>query len=102
MSSETIYPCGYVSLRAVAKGIRADSVARIKVTVSTGKTFDGDESSQTRMARAIIGMQTAEATTITWTLEDNSVVEVTLDELKEALVLAGQEQAKLWPILIEE
>ena len=60
--------------------------------------FDGDETAQTRMTRAILGMQISEIPTITWTLADNSVVEVTAEELKEALILAGVEQARLWPI----
>ena len=85
-------------LRAEAKAARAIAVAAIIVTTSTGKTFDGDETSQTRMARAIIGMQVANAPTITWTLANNSIVDVTVAELTEALILAGQQQAVLWPI----
>lgn len=85
-------------LREAAKTARAKAVAAITVTVSTGKVFDGDESSQTRMSRAIVGMQAANVPTIQWTLADNSVVDVTLAEITEALILAGQRQAELWPI----
>lgn len=85
-------------LRATAKQERASAVAAIVVTTSTGKTFDGDETSQTRMARAIIGMQAASVGTINWTLANNQSVSVTVAELTEALILAGQEQAALWPI----
>jgi hypothetical protein len=80
------------------KAERDAAVAAIKVTVSTGKTFDGDEVSQTRMSRAIVGMQAANAQTITWVLSDNVPAEVTIAELSEALVLAGQAQAAIWVI----
>lgn len=84
-------------VRETQKAARAVAVAAITVTVGD-KVFDGDELSQTRMARAIIGMQAASAPTITWTLADNSIAEVTVTELTTALILAGQEQAALWPI----
>ena len=84
--------------REIAKRNRTAAVAAITVTTGTGKTFDGDENSQTRMSRAIIGMQAANIATITWTLADNTVTSVTIQELTEALILAGQRQAELWPI----
>lgn len=84
--------------REELKAARQAAVDAIKVTVSTGKIFDGDEMSQTRMSRAIIGLQAAGVPTITWTLADNTSVDVTLAELTEALILAGQEQARLWVI----
>lgn len=84
--------------RELAKAVRQDNVSRIKVTVSSGKVFDGDETSQGRMARAIVGMQAVGALTITWVLADNTPAQVTLQDLMEALVLSGQEQARLWVI----
>lgn len=80
------------------KAARTEAVARIQVTTSSGKTFDGDEDSQTRMARAILIGQATGLTTTQWTLADNSVAMVTGAELTEALALAGQLQAELWPI----
>lgn len=85
-------------LREQAKAARQQAVDSIKVTTSTGKTFDGDEISQTRMARAIIALQAAGAPSVTWVLADNTAIEATLAELKEALALAGAEQARLWVI----
>lgn len=82
--------------REELKAERNAKVAAIVVTTSTGKAFNGDETSQTRMARAIVGMQAANATTIRWVLADNTDTEVTLAELSEALVLAGQAQAAIW------
>lgn len=86
------------ALRDQAKASRAAAVAAIDVTVSTGKVFDGDEDSQARMSRAIQIAQITGATSTNWTLADNTVATVTLDELREALALAGQQQAALWPI----
>lgn len=72
------------------------AVARIIVKTSTGKRFDGDEKSQDRMARTIsIAAITGETSTL-WKLADNTIVTVTLDELKEALALAGQEMSRIW------
>jgi len=90
-------PPSVQQLRATAKAARAVAVAAITVTVGD-KTFDGDETSQTRMARAIIGMQAANAPTINWTLANNVSTPVTVAELTEALILSGQRQAELWPL----
>lgn len=79
-----------------AKGKRDEAVARIRVTTASGKVFDGDETSQTRMARAVIAMQAAGQTQTLWVLADNTPATVTLDELAEALALAGAEQTRLW------
>lgn len=87
-----------VLTREEKKQQRADAVKEITVTTSTGKTFDGDEDSQNRMTRAIIGMQAASRETITWTLTDNTITPVTVAELTEALCLSGEEQAAIWPI----
>ena len=68
----------------------------MQVIVSSGKIFDGDEKSQDRMLRAInIAVITGQTET-EWKLADNTVVMVTLDELKEALALAGQEMSRIW------
>ncbi|MGE8295159.1 MAG: DUF4376 domain-containing protein [Pseudomonas sp.] len=83
--------------RDVFKQSRAEPVNGIKVTTSAGNTYDDDEVSQGRMARAILGLQAAgAAATVTWVLADNSIVQVTVAELSEALALAGAEQARLW------
>ena len=76
-----------------AKADRAEAVANIKVTVD-GMVFDGDEASQTRMARAITASQPEEKTN--WVLADNTIAEVTREQLQQALKLAGAEQTKLW------
>lgn len=75
---------------------RADKVACIRVKVSTGKVFDGDETSQDRLIRAILIADITGQTSTNWKLANNTVVEVTLSELKEALTLAGQEMSRIW------
>lgn len=87
-----------VQLREEAKSDRQAAVDATKVTVSSGKVFDGDETSQTRMARAIVALQAMGVQSTMWALADNAFVEVTLGELVEALALAGTEQTRLWSI----
>ena len=84
-------------LREEAKQARQAAVDSITVTVN-GKVFDGDETSQTRMTRTILGMQATGQATITWVLADNSVTQATQAELTEALCLAGARQAELWVV----
>jgi hypothetical protein len=84
--------------REQLKAQREAAVDAIKVTTAAGNTFDGDETSQTRMARAIIALSTGLAPSVAWVLADNSVIQATAAELTEALVLAGQAQAALWVI----
>lgn len=84
--------------RDSAKAERQAAVEAIKVTTAAGNTFDGDETSQTRMARAIIALQATSTPTVTWVLADNTVIEASAAELTEALALAGAAQAALWVI----
>lgn len=84
------------NINAYLKNIKLSSVNSITVTTSAGKVFDGDEKSQDRMLRAInIASITGQATT-QWKLADNSIEDVTIEELKEALSLAGQEMSRIW------
>lgn len=85
--------------REAFKTQRQTLVDNIKVTVGD-KTFDGDETSQTRMARAIVAMTDTE--TVLWVLANNIPVQVTKAELTEALRLAGEEQTRLWVMPSEE
>jgi hypothetical protein len=85
----------------IAKYNRLLAVNNIKVTTQAGNTFDGDETSQTRMARAILVLSTGAATSIPWVLADNTVIQASASELTEALTLAGAEQARLWILLAQ-
>ena len=77
-----------------AKQERAQVVADIIVTTTAGKSFDGHEDAQNRMARTITGMEDTDE--ILWVLADNTPAMVGKAELKEALRLAGQAQTDVW------
>jgi len=81
-------------IREEWKSARSAAVEAIKVTTLAGNTFDGDEISQGRMARAVSSMEDVD--TVLWVLADNSVIQATKEELKEALRLAGSAQAAIW------
>ena len=80
--------------REAFKSDRAAAVSSITVTTSSGNTFDGDEVSQERMARAIVAMPDEGA--VRWVLADNTTTQASAIELKEALRLAGAAQASIW------
>lgn len=80
---------------AIAKRERAIKVAAIKVEVD-GMTFDGDESAQSRMARAITAAETAGLESTVWVLADNTVATVTKAQLQQALSKAMLAMAELW------
>ncbi|NOU50278.1 DUF4376 domain-containing protein [Pseudoalteromonas sp. JBTF-M23] len=75
------------------KAQRAANVAAITVAVDD-MVFDGDEVSQSRMARAVLLM--SDTDTQLWVLANNDIVEVTCEQLKQACVLAAQKQSELW------
>ena len=90
-----------LAVRAEAKAARQTAVESILVTTSHGNTFNGDEESQTRMARAIIALNfqpQVPVPSIVWVLSNNATVVTTADDLTEALSLAGAAQAALWII----
>lgn len=76
------------------KELRARLVSEIQITVNE-KTFNGDETSQTRMTRAIQALIDP-ADEIEWKLADNSIATVTKEELQQALQLALLAQKDLW------
>ena len=85
-------------LREQAKRARAAAVSAITVTTQSGKTFDGDETSQDRMARAILALQLTGTPSTLWVLANNTPVQVTVAELGEALALSGAAQSAIWVI----
>lgn len=78
---------------AQAKAERAEYVSKIIVTVD-GLAFDGDETSQDRMARSCVALNDGE--TVQWVLADNSIAQVTKEQLRQALRLAGEAQTAIW------
>lgn len=87
-----------------SKQDRAEKVNKITVEVD-GMIFDGDETSQERMSRAItaaLASNISTDTTTNWVLHDNTVATPTIVQLATALRLAGEEQTRLWTIPYEE
>ena len=68
-------------------------VENIEVTYND-VVYQGDEKSQDRMSRAIVGMDDDD--TIEWTTKDNSKVTLLRSDLKQILRLACIEQTKAW------
>ena len=75
------------------KTIRQNIVDNIEV-IYNEIIYQGDEKSQDRMSRAIVGMDDED--TIEWTAKDNSKVVLLRNDLKQILRLAGIEQTKVW------
>lgn len=94
---------------AEKKAERAVEVNSIVVSVD-GMDFDGDEDAQRRMtvaistARAKADKVNASSETkenyldyqTTWVLADNTIATVTIAQLVDACMLAGQKQTELW------
>lgn len=81
-------------LATVKKSNRQVLVDSIEVEYN-GILYQGDETSQGRMSRAINGLPD-DTTTISWKASNNSSQELTRVDLKEILFLAGQEQTRIW------
>lgn len=86
------------------KSERAEAVSKLIVEVD-GLKFDADEESQSRMSRTItaalsLNVDLAEEKR-TWVLADNTIAEVSIKQLSEALRLAGDAQTKLWTVPYE-
>jgi len=82
--------------REYKKTIRTETVEKLLVTTESGKVFDADETSQTRMARAIQVAEISGLTETLWGMGDNTRQTVTIAELKEALAKGLQAQAAVW------
>lgn len=80
---------------AIAKRERAAKVAMLKVEVD-GLIFDGDETAQSRMARAITAAEVSGLESTVWVLADNTVKTVTKAQLQQALSKAMLAMSKLW------
>lgn len=76
-----------------AKSARAESIKNAVVQVD-GLSFDANETAQSRMQRAC-GVLSEDAP-IKWVLSDNSVADITVATLKQALKLAVENQVNIW------
>ena len=81
-----------------AKSERASAVSQILVEVD-GMVFQGDETSQERLSRTITAATATGASMedkTTWVLADNTVAQVSIEQLARVLRLAGEQQTELW------
>ena len=74
---------------AEAKRLKQEALASITVEVN-GKVFDGNETARNNMLASIQASQLLNIESTYWKLADNSVQEVTAEEIKEALAKAIQ------------
>lgn len=89
----------YRASRKEKKDRRNQNLQALVVTVMRGTQplrFDGDETSQQRMALRAQRMRANGQSTVRWVLADNTEADVTVEQLEQALDLALQEQGKLW------
>lgn len=84
--------------RCYRKTVRAYLMDTLRVTTASGKVFDADETSQTRMTRVLAAADAIGQpdTSWSWVLADNTVATVTAAEMREALALAMQAQSDIW------
>lgn len=80
-------------LKQISKANRTILVESIEVKYN-GVSYQGDETSQDRISRAINGLPD-DIAIILWKAKDNSSHELTRLDLKEILFLAVQEQTKI-------
>jgi len=74
----------------LAKATKQEALTSLTVVTSLGNEFDGNETARNNMLSAIQASTFTGTTATNWRMADNAVVEVTLDELKEALTLSIQ------------
>ena len=84
------------ALREAEKIQRDVAASAILVTTAAGNVFNGDEISQNRLSRAILALQLTGTQKTHWVLANNTVAEVGIPELAEALALSGAAQTALW------
>ncbi|WP_162166294.1 DUF4376 domain-containing protein [Campylobacter fetus] len=89
------------------KANRANAVEKIEVTLNNCKLynsddiddsviFQGDETSQSRIARALSVASSANLTSTLWTAKNNKVYELKIEQLAQILLKAGQAQTQIW------
>ena len=85
------------AMRSIIKRERFEQVAAITVETCMGNVFQGDEISQSRMVRVLVARDEDRPDgTVDWILADNTVANITLAELEEALRLSVDAQTEIW------
>jgi len=79
---------------AGTKLVREAATISITVTLNNGIELDGDELSQNRLARALLVIE--DDSIISWIALDNTIVQLTKADVKEALKLALEAQSVIF------
>ena len=79
-----------MQLQSQTKQAKMEALGRITVTTAAGNTFDGRDKDQLRMLAALQSAQFLGLFNTPWKLADNSVIQVSVEELREALALSIQ------------
>lgn len=82
-------------LKAEAKAEIARQLEMLTVTTTNGNTFDANTQARLDISNAIMISDAVGITETVWRLADDSEVPVTVAELKEALMLALTEYARV-------
>lgn len=77
------------------KAEKVEQLSTLVVTTSQGNTFDGNETARLNMVSAIQSAELLGQISSNWKLADNTVKEISLNELKEALALSIQKVGKI-------
>lgn len=80
---------------AKAKAERAEAVQNIAVEVD-GMIFDGNEDAQRRISVAITTADITGQQSVDWVLKNNTVANVTREQLEKVLALSMQKMQELW------
>lgn len=82
-----------------SKQVKDDTLAKLTVTITSGKIFYADTESRIDLQSAIASAELTGAISTMWKLAEEfngaRIVEVTLDEIKEASAKALEEKGKL-------
>lgn len=81
------------------KGQKLEQVGKIIVSIDIGGTeveFDGDETSQNRLARAYLVLTGKNLENTPWKTYNNAWVTLSKDDILEILYKAGAKQTELW------
>ena len=79
-----------IQAQSQAKQAKVEALDKITVTTTAGNTFDGRDKDQLRMLAALQSSQFLGLFNTPWKLSDNSVIQVSVEELREALALSIQ------------
>ncbi|CUU87834.1 Uncharacterised protein [Campylobacter hyointestinalis subsp. hyointestinalis] len=76
--------------------VSLDNCKGLDGSTNNGVIFQGDETSQNRLGRAISASSIAGVGSTLWTAKNNKVYELSVAQLGEMLLKAGQAQTAIW------